>query len=281
MTNHRKSKQSGRMAGIVTVITWCIMFATFAAGQESTRLTPVQREIERQRQRLGSLEVEERRDALMRLANLRRPEASRAAAAALNDASPTVRAAAAHALISLPNQEAAPLLLPLLKDKEEFVRREVAFALGATRHPSAISALVDLLNRDKQRSVRAAAAVALGEIGDGAAGPALSQIITGDSSKKQKSRSDEEEFVVRSAVRSLGLIGSRAAVPALIGALQNESNSIDTRREAATALGRIGDAAALPALNAAFLANADPYLSEAARIAVREINRAKVKGAGN
>jgi HEAT repeat protein len=70
-------------------------------------------------------------------------------------------------------------------------------------------------------------------------------------------------------------------VPILIGALQNESNSIDTRREAAIGLGRLGDAAALPALHAAFQANADPYLSEAARIAVRQINRTKVKGAGN
>lgn len=281
MTNHRKSKLLWRMAGIVAVVTSCVMFASFVAGQESTRLTPVQREIERQRQRLGSLEVEERRDALMRLANLKRPEASRAAAVALNDASPTVRAAAAHAVISLPTHEAATLLLPLLKDKTEFVRREAAFALGATRHPSAVSALIDLLTRDKQPSVRAAAAIALGEIGDAAAVPALSQIIVGDGSKKQKPKTDEEEFVVRSAVRSLGQIGSRTTVPVLIGALQNEANSMDTRREAAIGLGRQGDAAALPALNAAFQANADPYLSEAARLAVRQINRPKVKGAGN
>lgn len=281
MTNHRKSKLWWRIGGIVTVVASAFVFTTFAAGQESTGLTPVQREIERQRLRLGSLEVEERRDALMRLADLKRPEASRAAAAALNDTSPTVRAAAAHAVISLPNYEAATLLLPLLKDKTEFVRREVAFALGETLHPAAVSALVDLLNRDKQPSVRAVAAIALGEIGDAAAVPALSQTITGDGSKKKNSRSDEEEFVVRSAVRSTGQIGSRAAVPTLIAALQNESNSIDTRREAATALGRLGDAAALPALNAAFQANADPYLSEAARAAIRQINRSKAKGAGN
>lgn len=275
MTNHRKSKLWGRMASIVTVATSCVMFTTFVVAQEGTRLTPVQREIERQRQRLGSLEVEERRDALMRLTNLKRPEASRAAAAALNDVSPTVRAAAAHAILSLPNHEAATLLLPLLKDKSEFVRREVAFALGATRHPSALADLIDLLNRDKKPSVRAAAAIALGEIGDAAAVSALTQIIAGGGSKKQKSKGDEEEFVVRSAVRSLGQIGSRTAVSVLIGALENESNSIDTRREAAIALGRLGDTAALPALNAAFQANADPYLSEAARIAVRQINRTK------
>jgi HEAT repeat protein len=281
MTNHRKSKLCWRIGGIVTVAVSCVMFATFVTGQESTHLTPVQREIERQRQRLGSLEAEERRDALMRLANLKRPEASRAAAAALNDVSPTVRAAAAHAVLSLPDQEAATRLLPLLKDKSEFVRREVVFALGATRHASAVSALVDLLNRDKEPSVRAAAAMALGEIGDDTAVAALSQIIAADGSKKKKSKSDEEEFVVRSAVRSLGRIGSRAAVPVLIGALQNESNSIDSRREAAIALGLLGDTSALPALNAAFQANADPYLSEAAQIAIRQINRTKAKGAGN
>lgn len=281
MTNHRKAKLRGRIGRIVTITVSFAMFATLVAGQESTRLTPIQREIERQRQRLGSIEAEERRDALMRLANLKRPEASRAAAAALNDSSPTVRATAAHAVISLPSQDAAALLLPLLKDKSEFVRREVTFALGEARHPSAVSALADLLVRDKQYSVRAAAAIALGAIGDGAAVTALSQILAGETSKKKKSKSDEEEFVVRSAVRSLGQIGSRAAVPTLIAALQNESNSIDTRREAATALGILGDAAALPALNAAFHANADPYLSEAARLAVRQINRAKAKGAGN
>jgi HEAT repeat protein len=281
MTIHRNSNLWGRIAGIITVIASGVMFATLVTGQESTRLTPLQREIERQRQRLGALEAEERRDALMRLANLKRPEASRAATAALNDTSPTVRAAAAHAVLSLPNQEAATQLLPLLKDKSEFVRREIAFALGEARHPSAVSALADLLSRDKEHSVRAAAAIALGEIGDAAAMPALSQIIAGDGSKKRKSKSDEEEFVVRSAVRSLGRIGSRAAVATLIAALQNESNSIDTRREAATALGLLGDAAALPALNATFQANADPYLSEAARMAIRQINRTKAKGAGN
>lgn len=281
MTNLRKAKSWRRIAGLVAVVTCCVMCTTFVAGQESTRLTPIQREIARQRQRLDSIEVEERRDALMRLGNLKRPEASRAAAAALNDASPTVRAAAAHAVVSLPNHEAATLLLPMLKDKTEFVRREVVFALGTTRHPSAISALIDLLNRDKEPSVRAAAAIALGEIGDASAVPALALIITGDTSKKKKSKGVEDEFVVRSAVRSLGQIGNRSAVPTLIAALENELNSIETRREAATALGLLGDAAALPALNAAFQANADPYLAEAARLAVGQINRTKAKGAGN
>src|SRR5262249_15843739 len=80
------------------------------ALHQQERVTPIQREIERQRQRLTSTEAEERRDALMHLANLKRPDASRAAAAALNDEIPAVRVAAAHAILSLPGAEAANLL---------------------------------------------------------------------------------------------------------------------------------------------------------------------------
>src|SRR5260370_35186735 len=76
--------------------------------QGSDHLTPIQREIERQRQRLSSAEIEERRDALMRLANLKRPEASRVAAVGLKDPAPIVRATAVHAVLSLPQTEGAP-----------------------------------------------------------------------------------------------------------------------------------------------------------------------------
>ena len=235
------------------------------AAQE--RLTPAQREIERQRQRLGSSEVEERRDALVRLGNLKRPDASRAAAAALNDAAPIVRVTAAHALLSLSSSEAGSLLMPLLKDKSEFVRREAASVLGQTRDRSAVNALGEALLNDKKSSVRGAAAIALGEIGDEAGVTALSQAITGG----KKKRSHQDEFVVRAAARSLGQIRSRAAVPVLIATLENSTNAPDTRREAATALGLIGDPAAMPALQAAFASGEDPYLAEAARAAIKRL----------
>jgi len=217
----------------------------------------------------------------MHLGNLKRPDASRAAAVALNDENPAVRVAAAHAIVSLPGAEGANLLSPLLKDKKEFVRREAAFALGESRSRTATTILVDLILHDKKASVRGAAAVALGQIGDEGALSALTQVVTGQGSKKKKTKSFEEEFVVRSAVRSLGQIGSRSSVSTLISALQDEANSIETRREAATALGLIGDPTALAALQAAVAANNDPYLSEAARGAIRQINHAKTKGAGN
>src|SRR2546427_7643944 len=83
-------------------------------------LTPLQLEIEKQRQRLNSTGVEERRDAVMRLGGLRRPEAARAALAALKDPVAIVRVAAAAAILLLPANERATALIPLLNDNDEF-----------------------------------------------------------------------------------------------------------------------------------------------------------------
>jgi len=243
---------------------------TFAQG--GNRMTPVQQEIERQRQRLTSSEVEERRDALMRLGSFKRPDSSRAAVAGLNDPAPVVRVAAAHAIMSLPPQEAVALLTPLLQDKLEFVRRETAYALGETRSRSAVEPLANVLLSDKEAGVRGAAAVALGQIGDETAVPALVQALGGPRPppKKKKSKAPENEFVLRAAARSLGQIRSRAAVDILIAALGNQEYPSDVRREAAIALGLIGDAAAVPSLRAAFSSD-DPYLSAAAREALRRL----------
>ena len=264
--------------------TFALLATMFGAGEASTRpliagqsneqLTPFQREIERQRQRLKSEDIEERRDALMRLGNLKRPDASRVAANGLIDAAPMVRVAATHAILSLPQAEAATLLIPLLQDKLEFVRRETAYALGETRSRSAVAPLEGVLLNDKETGVRGAAAVALGEIGDESAVPALSQVLAGQTEKKKKAKAGSNVFVMRAAARSLGQIKSRAGVDVLIAALANDTNDNDVRREAATALGLIGDPAAAPALQAAFTSS-DPYLSEAARAALRRLKAGK------
>ncbi|HYP52115.1 MAG TPA: HEAT repeat domain-containing protein, partial [Pyrinomonadaceae bacterium] len=88
--------------------------ARHAGPQDAASLTPLQLEIEKQRARLSSPEQEERRDAVQRLGALSRPDASRAASAALRDTSAVVRATAARAVVSLGPEDAAALLLPLL-----------------------------------------------------------------------------------------------------------------------------------------------------------------------
>src|SRR5829696_3574358 len=141
-------------------------------------LTPLQQEIKVLTARLSSADAEERREAVMRLGALGRPEGSRAAAAALGDTAAIVRATAARAVLSLPPGEAATLILPLMRDRDEFVRREAAYALGLTRSGAGVLALSAALETDKQPSVRGAAAVALGQVGDAAAVPALAGALS-------------------------------------------------------------------------------------------------------
>lgn len=238
-------------------------------------LTPLQLAIDKQRQRLSSSEVEERRDALMRLSALRHPEASRAAVPALRDGSAIVRVTAAAALQWLPSEEGAGVLIPLLTDKDEFVRQEAAYALGRTKSQSAVAPLIERLAQDKKDGVRGAAAVALGQIGDETAVVSLAQRLSPSSSApsgKTKSIIEKNVFVQRAAVVSLGQIGSRAALPALMAVLEDENTTDDVRREAARSLGLIGDPAAEPALRKVLMTR-DAYLSSAAHEALRRIAR--------
>lgn len=269
----RRGTKSSKVKSICAFCAFlCISFAAFA--QDTRNLTPSQAEIEKQSQRLNSSDTEERRDAVMRLGSMRRPEASRAAIRALRDASPIVRATAAKAVLSIGAEESVSALLPLLNDKDEFVRRETAYALGLTRSPAATAALSDRLLNDKEDGVQAAAAVALGHIADEAAVVALvgtlAPQLSAPANKKRKRESNV--FVLRAAATALGQIRSRAGTAALISALSNEKLPSDVRRESARSLGLIGDQTAVPALRAASTA-ADPYLAEIASEALRKISR--------
>lgn len=250
--------------------------ASVVQGANNQTLTPSQLAIAEQKRRLNSLEIEDRREALMRLGAMRRPEASRAALTALNDPAPIVRATAAAAVVWLPAEESAASLIPLLTDRDEFVRQQTAYALGQTRSRTAVAALVERLT-DRKDSVRGAAAVALGQLGDPTAVTSLAAILDPQAGlmpakKGQKNKREQNQLILRAAARSLGQIGNRAGVPALIDVLQDERAESDLRREAASALGAIGDAAAIPALRSVE-ATSDPYLGEAAQQAIRRIAR--------
>ena len=246
--------------------------ASLNAAQSTRNLTPLEIQIEKLKERLGSGDEEERRDALMRLAALRRVVASRAALPALSDPSPIVRVTAMKAILSLDSAESAAALLPLLNDKDEFVRREAAYALGATRSKTATSALSDLLLNDKEAGVRGAAAVALGHIGDEAAVIPLVGVLAPQLSMpaKGKRKREDNPFVLRAAAVALGQIKSRAGTPALLAVVGNEKLPDDVRREAVRSLGLIGDPAAIPALKTASLSE-DPFLSQLAHESLRKL----------
>jgi HEAT repeat protein len=272
----RRVPRAPRVAVSLFLTLACLHTSATARGAQG-ELTPQQQEIKVLTSRLSSADTEERREAVTRLGALGRPEASRAAAAALGDAAAIVRATAARAVLSLPPNEAATLILPLLRDRDEFVRREAAYALGLTRSTAGTSALAAALETDKQASVRGAAAVALGQIGDAAASPALAGALTrrlrapGFFNRLRRRKVEEDEFVRRAAAVSLGQIGSREAVPVLVETLSDERAPQDVRREAARALGLIGDPAAVPALRNV-LTHRDPYLSRIAFEALRKLD---------
>jgi HEAT repeat protein len=268
----RTSVNRIRLAPLVLVPVYVSLFCTFVSAQSSRSLTPLQIAIENQRERLASSDVEERRDALMRLGNLHTAEASRAAVPALSDPSPIIRVTATKAVLSLDPNESVSVLVPLLKDKDEFVRREAAYSLGRTRSRSATAALSERLLSDKEDGVRAAAAVALGNIADEAAVVSLAGVLAPELAAREGSKRKREQnvFVLRAAAVALGQIGSRAGTSALVAVLANEKLDSDVRREAARALGSIGDPAAAPALRAASTA-ADPFLSQIAYEALRKL----------
>ena len=205
----------------------------------------------------------------MRLGWMKRPDSSLVATGALHDPSAIVRATATRAVLSLSPDDAAAALLPLLQDRDEFVRQEAAYALGAARSRTAVAALAALLAGDKKPGVRGAAAVALGLIGDESAVIPLTEALgrrlpaAGLLNRIRRRKTEENEFVRRAAALSLGQIRSRAAVPALIAVLVDERAGDDVRREAARSLGLIGDRAAVQALRSVLTAR-DPYLARIA-----------------
>lgn len=245
--------------------------------------------------------TEEKRDALAQIRNLKSETFSRLAVPALRDKAEIVRATAAFSVVFLPADEAVAALLPLLADKKELVRREAAYALGAVGGAQAAGALLESLRRDKVLEVRAAAIVALGAIGDASAVPELVRFL-------QRKPADKEEFLRRSAARSIGRIAQiiqgarraartpegfddeyitgaapkyadltetfpvfRAANESLIEILRNRREAADVRRAAAFALGAVGDASASPVLQSAVNAE-DYYLAEISREALRKID---------
>ncbi len=253
--------------------------------------------------------TEQKRDALYQIRNLETETASRIAIPALKDLSEIVRATAAFSVIYLPKDEALQVLLPQLSDKKELVRREAAYALGKVRNPQAISDLFLVFQKDKIAEVKNAAIVAVGEIGDVSAVDFLTQILQ----KKPKKENEADDFLRRSAARSIGQIAQIVqtgkievltpkdflpdkfvlftppnflylsknypvflnANNILIQTLQNSRESANAKREAAFALGAIGEQSAIPVLQAN-LSGEDYYLAEIAKESIRKIQFVKI-----
>lgn len=237
---------------------------------------------------------EEKRTVLQQIKLIGTPEAARIAIPALRDSDIMVRATAAACIPALPADEAFGVLDPLLTDKQEFVRREAAYALGDVKIPSSVQSLLNTLKRDKIYEVRTATVVSLGKLGDLSAVSALVELL-------RKRPKEDEKFIRRSAARSIGQIAqiqrtgnayivtpknflnedfkdkpsdvpmsANIATAVLATVLQNKNEENDTRREAAFALGAIGDQNAISVLRS-HQNSEDPYLAEIVKDALLKI----------
>ncbi|GEM_PF-353633 len=152
-------------------------------------------------------------------------------------------------------------LIMALRHRDSAVQYEAAEALGVSREPAAIPALIAALTGDRYSGVRWKAAEALARIGAPAVDPLIQALGHQDEDARWKAAialgeigdqraivplisllEDEDRFVQSRAAYALGQMGS-PALPALIASLEGPSPHV--RRGAALALGRIGDPGAL------------------------------------
>lgn len=273
---------------VVSLVSFVFLFSISAFSQNLDQLSDTIRN--------GT--TEQKRDALFQIRNLRSEIASRIALPALKDKEPIVRATAASSVTFLPKSEAVGVLSPLLDDRDEFVRREAAYAMGSVEAPEAAIPLLNLLRKEKVLEVKSSAVVALGLSGNTIAVEPLLGIL--------KARPNEDaEFLRRSAARSIGRIAQivktadsyvvtpqnflpekfkekngddltvrfpvfGAAVVVLGQVLQNKNESDDARREAAFAMGSIGGSSSIFVLQA-HQNSGDPYLAEISKEALLKI----------
>lgn len=283
------------------------LLCVFAQISFAQTITQTDADLEALALKINKGNSEQKRDALFQIRNFKTAEASRIALPALRDSSESVRAEAVSSVIFLPPDEAAQNLLPLLNDKNILVRRETAYALGKTRSLLAVQPLIQKFQAEKLSDVKNACVAALGEIGDVSTISFLTQILR-NSPKKED---DADEFLRRSAARSIGQIAQklqtgesetntpqnllianntsskslllnyknlttdfpafRDSASALIQVLQSSKEVDDTKREAAFALGAIGDNSAVQALQSNVNA-ADYYLGRICQESLAKIS---------
>jgi hypothetical protein len=141
---------------------------------------------------LDSHNADERRSALRSLAQMNHPAAYAALVGAVQHTARDVRVDAAFMLSKQSNYKepaAVPGLLDALDDEDVRVRIAAIKALGEIAAPSAVPALLHILNKDSDNDLRWAATGALGKMG-AAAVPGLVEALKDDDWKVRRSAAD-------------------------------------------------------------------------------------------
>jgi len=177
---------------------------------------------------------------------------------ALIDKYEYVRNNVADALGEIGDKRAVEPLIKALEDKTWSVRESAARALGNIRDKRAVEPLIKALG-DEDWSVRKSAAEALVKIGDKRAVESLIKTLE-----------DKNRYVRRSAAEALGNIGDKRAVEPLIKALEDKSEYV--RYHATLALGKIGDVRAVePLIKTLGDKGEHEFVRESAEVALKKL----------
>lgn len=180
---------------------------------------------------------------------------------ALRDENPGVQDAAIRSLIAVGGEATASKLLPLLYEGSYF--RSIGLVIFKEIGPAAVAPLCGLLEDDRD-DIRAFGVNLIGEIGTcDCSGPIITLLA-----------SDPGPNVRTAAARCLGILRDRAAVPALIRALQDEEWVCFAAIES---LAAIGDDRAVEAVGA-LLESASPAVRYAAIEAIGRIGSTRASG---
>jgi HEAT repeat protein len=211
-------------------------------------------------QQLHSTDWMARCDAARLLGQSKDPRAVDALLPDLKDSDWRVRRNAAQALGALRDQRAVVPLLEALKDRTVTVRQRAIVALGRIKDLQALPALVDILLENRRESYEANQAIrkfgkkAVPELVRAFERTKNRQLMLLLIEMKYEGAFDlvvqlleSKEFSMpQTAIRELGTLGDRRAIPHLIPQL-NSNNPI-SRAESARALGKLGATEAIPAM---------------------------------
>jgi len=185
------------------------------------------------------LTIDEKNSKIMALGREATPAAVAVLAQATRDPSEEVRIEAIRALGKTRRPEALPLLGELLKSDLPLIRQTATWALGELRLNEGVALLEPLLE-DPEPTARTQALGALGKIYTPDTLPVLVRVAL----------KDPEADLRDLAVRLLGVLKDKRAIPVLEAALRSETD--DIRARSAVTLGKLGDASCITALTSVF-----------------------------
>lgn len=158
----------------------------------------------------------------------------------------------------LRERRATQVLVPLLQDPEPQLRAAASIALGHLNVESSVSTLLQILKEDENEMVRAAVATALGSITEQRSIAPLKEAL------------HDHHTVQLAAITALGHLGDGSSIVPLLGLLQSNIPP-QTRLAIVKSLGLIGDPAVIPALELVMNHDRDYAVQFGAALALADV----------